>query len=179
MVQEAYLIDHRTMFLAPGRNIHYECKAVTVDGMTRVKMPALKIIDDSCCQYNFAHHHSVRKFIAKHFKYYRKAPIPLGFNCLFPTHRITDLDCHWISVVHLQGAYRLDEGRRTKLVFKNGYELALDVSIKSIRNQIKRAKVILDRKQSSYDDMLTKTSLKYLLIERMMHDTWGKRKNVI
>lgn len=72
---------------------------------------------------------------------------------------MTEIDCHWISIVHLRELYSLDKSRRSTLVFTNGYELTLDVSIKSIRNQGNRTKVILRRKQSSHYELFTNALL--------------------
>jgi len=174
LIKDEYLVNHRTILLSPGKDINYECKAIEIDGEICIKMSASKIIDQSCRHYNFAYHKSVREVIGEDFEFYRKAPVPLGTNCLFPTHRITDIDCYWVSIVHLKKVYSLDKGQRTKLVFTNGYDLELDVSLKSIRNQTKRARVIFERKQSSYYEFFINTPINYLLTERKGHYIWER-----
>ena len=66
----------------------------------------------------------------------------------FPTASPRVEDCHWISLKHVDKLEK--NGLKTKILFKNGQELNLNVSYGSLENQLLRAtrlqSIMRDRK---------------------------------
>src|SRR5690625_4293191 len=137
MILDNYHINRRTMLLTYGRNIDFETIAVEIDNKVYIKPTPLAVVNHSCIHSNFTTYRGVRKGLFEMYNFRKKVPVPLRDNCLFPTHAVNHIDCQWISILYIKEVKRLDNGKRTKITFKNNLEIDLDVSYQSIRRQMK------------------------------------------
>lgn len=83
-----------------------------------------------------------------------KLPIsidPVSGMYFFPTLSPTNPNCAWIAHSHVQDIIE-QENQRTKIIFKNGLSILVDVSYGSLKNQINRTaqyRFILDERIKS------------------------------
>ena len=56
----------------------------------------------------------------------------------FPSKSYLRRDCKWFAVHHIQDYLAIDK-KNTKVIFMNGYETNVDLSVRSFENRIQRA----------------------------------------
>lgn len=140
---ENYEINIKTMAIIPiDKN---KTKILEEDEEIIVNNNSFKIIDHSCRYFGSSYE-------GRHFGTVEitgiayKTPIIIEESkniIFFPTSNARSSDCIWISLDKIDKYNKKDY--KTRLIFKNGYELDLDISLGSLENQILRS-TLLDSK---------------------------------
>ena len=134
---ETYEISKDTLAIIP---IGCEkCRVIEEDDDYIVGKCSTKIMDDSCKFFGSSlqgRHDGTKNLIGINYK----APIIVEESSeiiFFPTNSPRVNDCTWISLNNLN-EYRKSNGK-TKVSFKNGTEIDVDVSYNIIDNQVLRS----------------------------------------
>ena len=127
-----YEINKETIAIVPINNNN--SKVLEEENTININKNSSMIIDDSC-----------RFFGSSYMGRHEGTKSLLGINYKSP---IVVEDCHWISLKHVDKLEK--NGLKTKILFKNGQELNLNVSYGSLENQLLRAtrlqSIMRDRK---------------------------------
>lgn len=127
----SYEINKETIAIVPINNNN--SKVLEEENTININKNSSMIIDDSC-----------RFFGSSYMGRHEGTKSLLGINYKSP--RVED--CHWISLKHVDKLEK--NGLKTKILFKNGQELNLNVSYGSLENQLLRAtrlqSIMRDRK---------------------------------
>lgn len=116
-----------------------QSKIIEENDILTVDRDSVKIIDDSCRFFGSSYagrHEGTKSLLGIHYK----SPIVIEESqeiIFFPTASPRVEDCHWISLKHVDKI--LKNKHSTKIVFKNGKELELNISYGSLENQLLRA----------------------------------------
>lgn len=137
---ENYEINLKTMAIIPiNKN---KTKIIEEEEELIINNSAFKIIDHSCKYFGSSYegrHHGTIEMTGISYK----TPIIIEESkkiIFFPTMNAKADDCIWISLDKIEKFYKKDY--ITKLIFKNGYELNLDISLGSLQNQILRSSLL-------------------------------------
>ena len=143
-----YEINQSTLAIVPINN--NESKVIEEEGTIGIKKTTTGIIDDSCRFFGSSYlgrHEGTESLLGINYK----APIVIEESkeiIFFPTASPRVEDCHWISLKHVDKLKK--NNGHTKILFKNGEELELNVSYGSLENQLLRAtrlqSIMRDRK---------------------------------
>ena len=140
---ENYEINLKTMAVIPINK--KETKIIEENNELIINNSAFKIIDHSCKYFGSSYegrHHGTMEMTGISYK----TPIIIEETkkiIFFPTMNAKADNCMWISLDKIDKYYEKDY--KTTLIFKNGYELNLDISLGSLQNQILRS-TLLDSK---------------------------------
>lgn len=117
-------------------------KIIEIDNTYTINKNVHQIIDHSC-KY-FGSSYSGRHEGTKHMigiKYKTPILIEESNNIIFfPTCSTKLNDCIWISLNNIKNYIKYN--RNSKIIFKNDYELILDISYGSLQNQILRSTML-------------------------------------
>ncbi len=146
-ILEDYLVNPRTMMLLPARQIGYETIVAEQGRQFLIKKTALELMEQACSKYG-ATFDGRRKSVTEQTGFKRRVPIPVSnyFGIYaFPTHAIKDFDCMWIfanHVHHVEPVPGRKQGAKEKsvVVFRNGLEYELEVSLHTVETQLDRAR---------------------------------------
>ena len=137
---ENYEINLKTMAIIPiGKD---KSKIIEENNEIIINNNTFKIIDHSCRYFGSSYegrHHGTIEITGISYK----TPIIVEETqniIFFPTSNAKSIDCMWISLDKIRDYYEKDYV--TKLIFKNGYELNLDISLGSLQNQILRSTLL-------------------------------------
>ncbi len=132
-----YEINRKTVVIIPLSN--NKSKVVEEDREYIVLRKSTEIVDHSCRYFGssfLGRHEGTKNLIGVSYK----TPILIEETnniIFFPTSSSRADDCYWISLEQIND-YNDYEGN-SKIIFKNGYELILNISIGSLENQILRS----------------------------------------
>lgn len=137
---ENYEINLKTMAIIPiGKK---KTKIIEENNEIIINNDTFKIIDHSCRYFGSSYdgrHYGTQEITGISYK----TPIIVEETqniIFFPTANAKSNDCMWISLDKIMDYYEKDY--ETKLIFKNGYELKLDISLSSLQNQILRSTLL-------------------------------------
>lgn len=134
-----YSIHTATMALCPGKYKGCETIALETDKDVRIQASSLDLIKQACLN-SFSSYEGRRDAIMYYTNCKRKVPIPLRpGHVMFPTHAVKDSNCYWISYHHVLNIHPLHDQTNSKAQFKNGKQLILPISFRSLKNLIDRA----------------------------------------
>ena len=114
-------------------------KVYEKDKTLYVYSPTIKIIDDSCKFFGSSYHgrfEGTKSVLGINYK----APILVEESreiIFFPTISPRLKECKWISLKNVEKYEKA--GYFSKIIFKNGLEIELDISYPSLENQILRS----------------------------------------
>lgn len=115
------------------------CEVIEDEDEFVINKNSTKIIDDSCKFFGSSlngRHEGTKNLIGVNYK----APIIVEETSeiiFFPTNSPRISDCTWISLNNLEN-YKKNNGK-TKVCFKNGKEIEVNVSYGSLENQVLRS----------------------------------------
>ena len=115
------------------------CEVIEDEDEFVINKNSTKIIDDSCKFFGSSlngRHEGTKNLIGVNYK----APIIIEETneiIFFPTNSPRISDCTWISLNNLEN-YKKNNGK-TKVCFKNGKEIEVNVSYGSLENQVLRS----------------------------------------
>ena len=143
-----YEINKGTLAIIPvGENLS---TVIEEDNIINITKPSQEIIEESCKFFGSSYEgrlEGTKKILG--FNY--KIPIIIEESndiIFFPTSSPRNSDCHWISLNKIQNIKK--NKKTTKIIFKTGQEISLNISYYSLENQIFRAtrlqSIIRDRK---------------------------------
>ena len=143
-----YEINKGTLAIIPvGENLS---TVIEEDNIINITKPSQEIIEESCKFFGSSYEgrlEGTKKILG--FNY--KIPIIIEESndiIFFPTSSPRNSDCHWISLNQIQNIKK--NKKTTKIIFKTGQEISLNISYYSLENQIFRAtrlqSIIRDRK---------------------------------
>lgn len=137
---EKYEINDKTLAIIPINK--EKSKVIEIKNTYIVKMTPIQIIDHSCKYFGSSYlgrHEGTKEIIGTNYK----TPVIIEETqniIFFPTRSSRVIDCCWIS---LEQIYKCDEYHDiSKVIFKNGYELIVNVSYGSLKNQIQRSTML-------------------------------------
>lgn len=140
-MQENYEISSSTLAIVPINN--NLSKVLEEDGNYHLIMKStIDIIDDSCKFFGSSYigrHEGTKNLIGINYK----TPIIIEETMemiFFPTSSPKYGNCYWIALKHIQKCER--ENQVSKVIFKNGILLDLDISYSSLQNQILRSTLL-------------------------------------
>lgn len=135
-----YEINSSTLAIIPiSKNVS---KIIEEEEIITVNKTTTEIIDDSCKFFGSSYlgrHEGTKNLIGIHYK----APIVIEESndiIFFPTASPRFDNCYWISLKKIL-KYKKEDGK-TIIVFKNGYELPINISTGSLENQILRSTLL-------------------------------------
>ena len=144
----SYEINKETIAIIPISNNN--SKVLEEENTININKYSSMIIDDSCRFFGSSYmgrHEGTKSLLGINYK----SPIVVEESneiIFFPTASPRVEDCHWISLKHVDKLEK--NGLKTKILFKNGQELNLNVSYGSLENQLLRAtrlqSIMRDRK---------------------------------
>lgn len=117
-------------------------KVIEEEDIITVLRNTTDIIDDSCKYFGSSYmgrHEGTKTLIGVNYK----APIVIEETrdiIFFPTSSPRFENCYWISLKKIL-RYKKEKGK-TIIIFKNGYELPIEISIGSLENQILRSTLL-------------------------------------
>ena len=149
-----YEINNDTQVITP---INDKCSKVVEDEDEYiVDNNTLNILEHSC-EYFGSSFEGRKEGTKKLLGITHKSPIIVEESrkiIFFPTTSPEKLECTWINLEKIDKYFK-NGPKKSRIVFKNGKKLDLDISIGSLTNQILRAtrlKYILDQRISSKED---------------------------
>jgi len=119
-----------------------QAKVIEEQNMYIINKNSNEIIDHSCKYFGSSYlgrHEGTKNLIGINYK----TPILIEETkniIFFPTCSMRLSDCIWISLNKIKDYYKYN--RNSKILFKNGYELELNISIGSLENQILRSTLL-------------------------------------
>lgn len=137
---ELYEINSKTLAVIPINK--YQSKIIEEEETYIIDKNTISIIDHSCRYFGSSYigrHEGTKSMIGINYK----SPILIeeSSNIIFFPTCSTRLDnCYWISLNKIK-EYKKDN-KNAKVIFKNGYELKLDISYGSLENQILRSTLL-------------------------------------
>lgn len=137
---KSYEINNETLAIIPISN--KISKVIEEEEEFLISKKTFEIIDDSCKFFGSSYkgRYEGTKYLTG-LSY--KAPIVVEETkdiIFFPTTSPRMEDCHWICLNKISKYQR--DGHNSKIVFKNGIELLLDMSYSSLENQIMRSTLL-------------------------------------
>ena len=140
-----YTIVEQTKAIIPQNHLHYRSLVLETNGSTfYVEQTPIQIIEANCLD-NGCTYEGRRTAVKKRLEFKRKIPIPISrlhSIYTFPTHSTTNPNCIWIFPQHIS---HMDEqllenlpSNHTKVTFKDGTILSLDVSYYVMKKQVER-----------------------------------------
>jgi len=145
-----YEINQNTLAIIPINK--EQSKIVEENNVYIINKKTIEIIDHSCKYFGSSfngRHEGTKNMIGVNYK----TPILVEETrniIFFPTCSTRLCDCHWISLNKINNYISCNNN--SKVIFKNGYELELNISYGSLENQILRStlleSVIRKRKNS-------------------------------
>lgn len=148
-----YEINKDTLAIMPKSE--EESKVLENDIEYDVSMPTLSVIERSC-EY-FGSIYEGRYIGTKNISgITHKSPIIIEDTnkiIFFPTTSPNRHDCVWISLNNILSYEKGEKKGTSKILFKNGYVLELNISIGSLNNQIMRSsrlKYLLEERQEKF-----------------------------
>lgn len=137
---DSYEINSATIAIIPvAKSIS---RVVEEDQVHMVNKSTTEIVDDSCRYFGSSYlgrHEGTKNLIGVNYK----SPIIIEETrelIFFPTSSPRFEQCHWIALKKIDKYEK--SSHHTKLSFKNGYELVLDISYGSLENQILRSTLL-------------------------------------
>lgn len=116
------------------RSVVYDAK----NGRLYSKQSPFQLINELCMRY-FITYKARRQCVVHHLGYAYKTPIPISNRDslhVFPTASPRSRECVWLFLHQIDGVAA--DAKRTKIIFKNGYELTIDVPKHIIQTQMER-----------------------------------------
>ena len=148
-----YEINKETLAIMPKSE--EECRALESDMEYDLSMPTLSVIEHSC-EY-FGSTYEGRYIGTKNIAgITHKSPIIIEDTnkiIFFPTTSPNRADCIWISLNNILKYEKGTKKGTSKVIFKNGSIIDLNVSIGSLTNQIMRSsrlKYLLEERQEKF-----------------------------
>jgi len=147
---KTYEINKQTLAIIPiGEDLS---TVIEENDILNITKPIQEIIEDSCVYFGSSYNGRLegsKKMLG--FNY--KTPIVVEESneiIFFPTTSPRNNDCHWISLNHIKEIKKTT--KETKILFKSGQEINLNVSYNSLENQLFRATrlqaIVRDRKNA-------------------------------
>ncbi|GIO28288.1 competence protein ComK [Ornithinibacillus bavariensis] len=140
-----YEINERTMALLPSNNISYETIAMETDQTLYIEKTPFEIIKRGCLD-NFCSFEGRRESIKYLTGFSRKVPIPISIYrniFAFPTRALKDWKCGWIFYNHVESIVEdVSRYHQTLVIFKNGNQIKMDVTILELLKQLERTSLI-------------------------------------
>ncbi len=137
---ENYEINSSTLAIVPiSKNVS---KVIEEEDIITVNKTTTEIIDNSCKFFGSSYlgrHEGTKNLIGINYK----APIVIEESndiIFFPTSSPRFDNCYWISLKKIL-KYNKEKGKTT-IIFKNGYELPINISAGSLENQILRSTLL-------------------------------------
>ncbi len=134
---DSYEINKKTLVIIPLS--HNLSKVVEEDQEFLVNKGSTSIIDHSCKYFGssfLGRHEGTKSLIGINYK----VPILVEETnniIFFPTCSFRQDDCYWISLEHIE-KYDAINGC-SRIYFKNGFQILVDISAGSLENQILRS----------------------------------------
>lgn len=132
-----YEINSKTLVIIPLS--HNLSKVVEEEKEFLVNMNSTDIVDHSCKFFGssfLGRHEGTKELLGVNYK----VPILIEETnniIFFPTCSSRLSNCYWISLEHIDQYNKYKE--ISKITFKNGYELIVNISLGSLENQILRS----------------------------------------
>jgi len=137
---EFYEINSKTLAIIPINR--YQSKVIEETESYLINKNSTSIIDHSCKYFGSSYlgrHEGTKSMIGINYK----TPILVEESnniIFFPTCSSRLDNCYWISLKNIKNYTKFKEF--SKVIFKNGYELELDISYGSLENQILRSTLL-------------------------------------
>ena len=132
-----YEINKGTLAIIPvGENLS---TVIEEENILNITKPIQEIIEESC-EYFGSTYDGRLEGSKKMLGFNYKTPIVIEESndiIFFPTSSPRNNDCHWISLNQIRDIKKTK--KNTKIIFKTGQEINLNVSYYSLENQIFRA----------------------------------------
>lgn len=134
---ENYEINSSTIAIIPVDK--KKSRIVEEDNILFVNKDTTEIIDDSCRFFGSSYlgrHEGTKSMMGINYK----TPIVIEESkeiIFFPTSSPRFNNCYWISLKHVEKYFK--NYNNSKIIFKNGYELDINISYGSLENQILRS----------------------------------------
>ncbi|WP_339213313.1 competence protein ComK [Ornithinibacillus sp. FSL M8-0202] len=138
-------ITQKTLAILPSKSIHYGALVLEENRKILVNQTPLEILKTNCLYY-FSSYDGRREAVRQQLGYKRKVPIPISPSqhlLAFPTHSPEHYDCTWLFyhnifqvVPHAESS---PDSPKSKVIFKSGKELDIDVSCFVLEKQVYRA----------------------------------------
>lgn len=173
-VRDTYIINTDTVALVP--NYDGECPVKVLEAGKAEPIfvrKTSKSLIDYACRLVLSDIDSRRKMIYERLRYRNKTPIPIDpYSNIytFPTKSPSNFDCHWLFLSYIYKMMPLskkgENGKpKTKILFTDGQELVVDVSIYSLQKQYERTLCC----KSLFDEIFIKGQYKFKVIAEPHH----------
>lgn len=139
-MKNEYEISIETLAIIPMENRY--SKVVEMEDTFIIEKTPFEIIEDSCKYFGSSYigrHEGTKSLIGVNYK----SPIIIEETnniIFFPTSSPRFTNCSWISLRHVW-KYEKEE-KYSKIIFKNGFSLILEISYGSLQNQILRSSLL-------------------------------------
>jgi competence protein ComK len=138
VIVEDYQVNAQTLAVIPyGDNMS---KIIEKNAIFFVKKKALKVMENSCKFFGsslIGRSQGTKDMIGVNYK----SPIIVEETCpiiVFPTDSPRSSNCSWICLKNIDN-YTINDNMGSRITFKNGYNLDVDLSYGSLDNQVLRA----------------------------------------
>lgn len=132
-----YVVDNELLCFTQSSKNQDELVIIDKEKKFTIKGNCFRFLK-KCC-FCYGHSYNIqRQFVIDHFNYYIKTPIILSeYNgiILFPTASPNSRKCIWIAYNNIDRYVEIDD-KHTKIYFKGGKVLKINVSFSIIDNQI-------------------------------------------
>lgn len=148
-----YVADVNTFMVMPLRDLEYNSKIYTKEGIIKSAKPPLEIIKDSCVKY-FSNYEGRRKSAIDHANFHYKVPIIVSkiFNIYaFPTNSPNLFHTTWIFANNLVQFKKINKGK-SEILFTDGTTAIVNVSSHVLNTQLNRVYALMHRVQMLKDD---------------------------
>ncbi len=150
MNNHTYIVHENTCALLPAKQIEYGTMIIEHKETKKERAVPFDIIKESCTHY-WSNYEGRRNAVIQKLGYKQKTPIPLSIQqkiCFFPTHSPSHIDNCWINFDQIK---RWDKTPKTKqlsreqikVIFKNGTNITVDVSVHTFSTQFDRAFAVM------------------------------------
>src|SRR5690625_3043982 len=141
MITDHYLIHEHTMALIPAKSIEYDTVVIEQNRKIHVRQTPLEIIKAAC--YNeWYTYDGRRRAVSHHTNFQKKIPIPINARkgiFFFPTYSPLRFDNIWLSYRHISRTIVISQKpAKSKIIFCNGIELTMNVSVHILMRQMER-----------------------------------------
>lgn len=140
MLLDCYEVNQNTLAIIPINS--KLSKVLEIDNSFLVNKKTTEIIDDSCKYFGSSYigrHEGTKNLIGINYK----SPIVIeetSSMVYFPTSSPRFDECVWIALNNMKNYVKYENN--SKILFKNGEEIILNISFGSLQNQILRATML-------------------------------------
>ena len=150
-----YVVNNKTMALLPAAHMDYYTIALEWNQTLYIKKKPFTLIDEACLRGGSSFE---GRRLSAIFKTGLQRKLPIGINTeknifVFPTMAPKHFNCQWIFSSHIQSVIRDPSApKKSILIFNNQQKINLNISHKSLQNQIYRTSHCMLRFSDKWDE---------------------------